>query len=89
MDRCAGTLEWVRPRGGTMAFPGFRDGRDARPFAERLVRERGVMLLPGAVLGGERARFRLGFGRRDFPEVLAIFERYLASSGAGEGSPSP
>lgn len=79
MGRRGDLLEWVPPRGGTMAFPRFRDGRDAGSFAERLVRERGVMLLPGRVLGSDPARFRVGFGRRDFPEVLGIFEKFLCS----------
>ncbi len=36
MERVSDTLVWVKPAGGTVAFPWFRDGRDSRPFCEAL-----------------------------------------------------
>ncbi|MBV9210804.1 MAG: aminotransferase class I/II-fold pyridoxal phosphate-dependent enzyme [Acidobacteria bacterium] len=53
-------LGWVRPRGGTMAFPWLRDGSDARDFCSALA-ERGVLLAPGDCFGRPE-HFRLGFG---------------------------
>ena len=40
------TIGWVRPRGGTMAFPWLLSGEDAKPFCEAAA-ERGVLLVPG------------------------------------------
>jgi aspartate/methionine/tyrosine aminotransferase len=53
-------LGWVRPRGGTTAFPWLRDGSDARDFC-RTVAERGVLLAPGDCFQMPD-HFRLGFG---------------------------
>lgn len=36
------------PSSTTIAFPRFRDGRDAEPFQQRLFAERGVAVVPGA-----------------------------------------
>jgi aspartate/methionine/tyrosine aminotransferase len=54
------TLAWVEPAGGTTAFPWFKDGRDARPFAEELANH-GVLVVPGDCFGA-RDHFRVGLG---------------------------
>ena len=54
------TLGWIRPRGGTIAFPWLKDGSDAREFCRALA-ERGVLLVPGDCFGMPE-HFRLGFG---------------------------
>ncbi len=53
-------LAWVPPKGGLLGFPWFRDGRDSRPFCERMV-EKGVFLSPGDCFG-MADHFRVGFG---------------------------
>lgn len=74
--RHADRLSWVRPNAGSVGFPGLRDG-DAGAFAEALVRDTGVLLLPGALFGADPAHFRIGFGRADMPDALARLEAYL------------
>lgn len=49
------------PPNATIAFPRFSDGRDAAPFADRLLRERGVAVVPGAFFDLP-AHFRIAFG---------------------------
>lgn len=49
------------PSRATIAFPGFRDGRDAASFVERLFRDHGVAVVPGAFFDSP-AHFRLSFG---------------------------
>jgi len=70
-------LEWVPPKGGLVAFPWFRDGRDSRPFCERMAR-RGVLLAPGDCFG-MREHMRIGFGSRaeGIGGALAIVEEEL------------
>lgn len=53
-------LECV-PARATIAFPRFRDGRDARPFVEVLLREHGVAVVPGTFFESP-AHFRIAFG---------------------------
>ena len=49
------------PSDATIAFPRFADGRDSAPFAERLLREHGVAVVPGAFFDLP-AHFRIAFG---------------------------
>jgi aspartate/methionine/tyrosine aminotransferase len=78
MERVGDILRWVKPAGGTVAFPWFRDGRDSRPFCEALA-ARGVLVAPGDCFAMPD-HMRVGFavlksGR--FAEALTIFERTL------------
>jgi hypothetical protein len=49
------------PSRATIAFPRFRDGRDASPFVEKLFREHGVAVVPGTFFHSP-AHFRIAFG---------------------------
>jgi aspartate/methionine/tyrosine aminotransferase len=75
-ERWAGVFEWRRPRGGSIAFPRLAAATRIDRFAEDLVRETGVLLLPGTVFADTGNHFRLGFGRTNMPEALARLERY-------------
>lgn len=57
-----GALSWVKPQGGTTAFPWFTDGRDSRPFCEALAAA-GVLVAPGGCFG-HPAHMRLGFAQQ-------------------------
>ena len=50
---------WVRPRGGTTAFPWLLSGEDAKPFCQA-AGERGILLVPGECYDMP-SHFRLGF----------------------------
>lgn len=78
--RQAGRFAWLRPRAGSVAFPRLVDG-DIEVFCQRLVTEAGVLLLPGTLFDVPGGYFRLGFGRRNFPEALRVMEEYLGRSG--------
>ncbi|MEU8029351.1 capreomycidine synthase [Streptomyces sp. NPDC049099] len=52
--------DWVRPHGGVVAFPRLR-GVDDEQFCDRLMREHGVLLIPGRCFGMP-GHVRLGFG---------------------------
>ncbi len=75
----AGTIAWVKPAGGTTAFPWFTDGRDARPFAEALATQ-GVLVTPGDCFGA-RDHFRVGLGAEPavFADALPIISRALTA----------
>ena len=70
-------LAWVRPRGGSIAFPRLLDAEPIDRFAERLVEAEGVLLLPGSRFGVWGNHFRFGFGREDLPAAVAGLERFL------------
>jgi aspartate/methionine/tyrosine aminotransferase len=72
-------FDWRRPQAGPVAFPSFRDSVDVAKLAKRLAQNQGVMILPGFVYGDEwSAHFRLGLGRRNFPEALSAFENGIS-----------
>lgn len=77
MSRVGDMLEWVEPTAGMLAFPWFADGRDSRPFCERLA-DREVFVVPGDCFG-MREHIRIGFGSQPqgLAEALAIFEQEL------------
>jgi aspartate/methionine/tyrosine aminotransferase len=73
------TLEWTRPRAGTIAFPRFADGTSIDALAAELVEKRGVLILPGSIFDWPGAHFRIGLGRKNMPEALERFEEFLTA----------
>jgi aspartate/methionine/tyrosine aminotransferase len=77
------TFSWVRPRGGSTAFPrlvaGGPAGSSAEDFAARLVEATGVLLLPSTTFGFGDTHFRLGLGRTDLPAALDAIDGFVAS----------
>jgi len=79
----ADSFSWVRPRGGSTAFPrlvaGGPAGSSAEDFAARLVEATGVLLLPSTTFGFGDTHFRLGLGRTDLPAALEAMDRFLVA----------
>ncbi len=62
-------LRWVRPRGGTTAYPQVLAGR-ADTLANRLAEEFSVFVAPSTVLLTAGEHLRIGLGRRGLPQGL-------------------
>jgi len=79
MARASNTLDWVPPAGGTVCFPWFRDGRDARPFCEAAA-ARGVLIAPGDCFGAP-SHMRFGFGAQaeGYDRALAVLAEVLSA----------
>jgi aspartate/methionine/tyrosine aminotransferase len=69
-------FSWQRPRAGPIAFPAVRFAAASDDFCAGLLKEFGVLLLPGRVFAAPR-HFRIGFGRRDFKTGLEKLSRYV------------
>lgn len=74
-------LEWVRPQGGTMAVLKLLLPISLEIFAEDLIREQGVLIMPGSVFDLEGNFFRIGFGKKNMPDILERFESFLRQYG--------
>jgi aspartate/methionine/tyrosine aminotransferase len=84
-EHWAGIFEWVRPRGGSVAFPNLLANVPIDRFAEGLVRETGTLILPGSLFGDAENRFRIGFGRSSMPEALGRLDDFAARLFGGGG----
>jgi aspartate/methionine/tyrosine aminotransferase len=69
------TFAWQRPQAGPIAFPRLLNG-SVESFCDQLVRQDGVLLLPGTVFDDHENHFRIGFGRRNMPEALRRLEAH-------------
>ena len=78
-EKYAERFDWRRPAAGAIAFPRLHNGETAEPFCERLVKEAGVLLLPGQLFDPAYAsHFRIGFARRNMPEALEHLDQFLS-----------
>ncbi len=68
---------WVRPRGGSVAFPCLLGDVPIDKFAADLVEAEGVLLLPGSQFDHPGNHFRIGFGRANLPEALARLDAFV------------
>ena len=70
------SFEWIRPDASPMCFPRFKGKQEVTEFCDELVRNAGVMLLPGSVYD-EPHHIRFGYGRKNMPEALEQLSAYL------------
>lgn len=82
-SRHADLFEWTPPNASTIGFAHFKPQRDVQAYCETVVREAGVLLLPGTVYDEPR-HVRFGYGRRNLPEALAHFESWLSARAASQ-----
>jgi aspartate/methionine/tyrosine aminotransferase len=76
-ERRAEHLAWVRPVGGSIAFPALRAGVPVERFGEDLLQAEGVLIAPGSIFGHPGNHFRIGFGRTDLPAALARLDAFV------------
>lgn len=77
LARHAARFRWVRPSAGPIGFPRVSGLGDVDALCGRLAGA-GVLLLPGSVYDVPD-HVRLGFGRANLPEALALLEESLAA----------
>ena len=72
-----GQFEWLEPQGSSVAFPRLLGREAARDFCERASVEHDLLIVPADVFDVDWNHFRVGMGRRSFPEALAALGRML------------
>jgi len=79
IERHSSRIAWDRPESGTVAFLELLLPISVDVFTEQLVKETGVLIMPASVFDDSGNFFRIGFGRKNMPEVLKKFEHFLRS----------
>ncbi len=72
-------FNWIPPLAGSVAFPRWRGTLEIDRICQEMLEQQGVLVLPGTVFDFPGNHFRIGLGRRNFPEALARFSDYLES----------
>lgn len=75
-------FEWRRPDGSCMVFPRYKGEDSVAEFAENLVRESGVLVLPSTIYTSDLGptptdRFRMGLGRKGLDAGLAAMDAHI------------
>ncbi|MFK8185984.1 MAG: aminotransferase class I/II-fold pyridoxal phosphate-dependent enzyme [Phormidesmis sp.] len=77
-------FDWYQPHGSCTAFPRYKGPDGVEEFTRSLVEESGVLLLPSTIYQSELGetptdRFRIGLGRKDLDEGLAVMEAHVSN----------
>jgi len=67
---------WYKPTAGPISFVKMKLDQDDKSFAERALKEKQLLILPGWVYDYP-GFFRVGFGRTQIAESLPIFEQFV------------
>lgn len=68
---------FVKPVSGSTAFVGLNVKESSLEFSNKLVVETGIMTVPAEMFDYEGKYLRVGFGRKNFAEVLSVLDSYL------------
>lgn len=77
MEEYETLFEWIRPQGGCVGFVKYKKEERVDNFAQRLLQEKGVLLLPASLYEKTSQHFRIGFGRKNMPEALNKLKEFL------------
>jgi len=73
---------WREPDGGCIGFPKYLGREGVEIFCERLIKEKGVLLLPSRIYQSDcgpspQNHFRIGYGRADMEEGLQGIKHFI------------
>jgi len=81
-ERYPTLFDWQRPDGSCMAFPRYTGSEGVEVFAQKLVEESGVLVLPSSIYSSTLANtpkdhFRIGLGRKGLDEGLEVMQAHI------------
>jgi aspartate/methionine/tyrosine aminotransferase len=68
---------WIRPQAGSIAFPRWVGDTTVENLCQGALDKQGVMIVPGSIFDFPGNHFRVGLGRKNFPEALGRISDYL------------
>ncbi|MEW6364536.1 MAG: aminotransferase class I/II-fold pyridoxal phosphate-dependent enzyme [Acidobacteriota bacterium] len=81
-------FSWVPPRAGSTAFPRWVGPEPVEEFCHHALESQDVLVVPGSMFDMPGRHFRIGLGRRSFPDALEVLGRVLESRGRHAGDES-
>ncbi len=78
LERHRDVFDWFAPLAGPITYPSLRGEGSVDDFCDQVLREAGVLLLPGTVFSAFSRNLRLGFGRADTAVALNRFDAFLS-----------
>jgi aspartate/methionine/tyrosine aminotransferase len=70
-------FRWRPPLAGSVAFPEWTGPDSVENICKAVLEQQGVMIVPGSLFDHPGQHFRLGLGRRNFPQALERVEQFL------------
>ncbi|HPH96809.1 MAG TPA: aminotransferase class I/II-fold pyridoxal phosphate-dependent enzyme [Anaerolineaceae bacterium] len=80
-DKFQSVFTWIPPLAGSIAFPKWTGAVSIDQFCLDLVEKEGIMLVPASKFKFPGQHFRLGLGRKNFPEALNQLEAFMVRNG--------
>lgn len=68
---------WFAPKAGSVAFPEWLGNVPVEQFCHEVLDQQGVLIVAGNLFGTSGNHFRIGLGRINLPEALALLGDYL------------
>lgn len=72
-------VDWIAPKAGSIAFPKWKGKKPMDQLCESLIIEKGLMIVSGDLFHFANDHFRVGLGRKNYPESLSIFIDHIKS----------
>ncbi|MGH1470631.1 MAG: aminotransferase class I/II-fold pyridoxal phosphate-dependent enzyme [Cellvibrionaceae bacterium] len=76
-------FHWIMPEAGSVAFPSTSQEADIDSYADKLIQNTGIMIIPGRCFSNSsnlQQHFRIGFGQKNFADVWEKFSNFSLSS---------
>lgn len=70
-------FQWKAPKGGCIGFPELKNGQSAEGFAQALLEQEGVLVLPSHLYHWPDRYLRISYGKSTMPEALEKLERFI------------
>ncbi len=70
-------FSWVRPQGGCVGWVKYHSPEPVEKLCANLVKEKGVLLLPGSIYDFSGNHFRIGFGRKNMADALERLREFV------------
>ncbi|MBR4400673.1 MAG: aminotransferase class I/II-fold pyridoxal phosphate-dependent enzyme [Synergistes sp.] len=77
-------FQWVQPNGGATAFPRLMPPYGVTEMCERAMEEKELLIIGERAYGLNTNHFRVGLGRLDFAQALAVFSDIVDEVRAAE-----